>query len=121
MQSRTAQTFTGEIGIHFFYLNVGREMAPSLVRVEIPRWVAEDERLTGMLHTVLINQCKEMGGRPYPYALHRSHEVAVVRFEEKDQLKTMIIAELRKRGVDVDENSPKQAAKDISGNRTRYS
>jgi len=121
LQSRTAQTFTGEIGIHFFYLNVGREMAPSLVRVEIPRWVAEDERLTGMLHTVLINQCKEMGGRPYPYALHRSHEVAVVRFEEKDQLKTMIIAELRKRGVDVDENSPKQAAKDISGNRTRYS
>jgi hypothetical protein len=87
----SAQTFTGEIAIHFFYLNVGRELAPSLVRVEIPRWVAEDEALTGMLHAVLLAiSATSWAARPYPYALHRSHEVAVVRFEEKEQLKTMI-------------------------------
>ena len=28
LQSRTAQTFTGEIAIHFFYMNVGREESP---------------------------------------------------------------------------------------------
>ena len=121
LQSRTAQTFTDEIAIHFFYMNVGREAAPSLVRVEVPRWVAEDAALVGMLHAVLIEQCRLLGNRPYPYALHRSHEVAVVRFEEKDQLRTMIEMELRSRGVEVGELSHKQAHKDNSGNRTRFS
>jgi hypothetical protein len=121
LQSRTAQTFADEIAIHFFYLNVGREGIPSLVRVEIPRWVAENETLTGMLHAVLIEQCRVLGNRPYPYALHRSHEVAIVRFEEKDQLKTMIEMELRNRGVEIGGPSNKQATKDNSGNRTRHS
>lgn len=120
LQSRTAQTFTGEIAIHFFYMNVGREGAPSLVRVEVPAWVAEDAALVGSLHAVLIEQCRMLGNRPYPYALHRSHEVAVVRLEEKEQLKTMIEMELRRRGVPVGEASSKQAHKDHSGNRTRY-
>jgi len=121
LQSRTAQTFTAEIAIHFFYMNVGREKSPSLVRVEVPLWVAEDASLVGMLHAVLIEQCRLLGNRPYPYALHRSHEVAVVRFEEKEQLKTMIEMELRNRGVEFDGPSNKQATKDNSGNRTRFS
>ncbi len=121
LQSRTAQTFTDEIAIHFFYMNVGREGSPSLVRVEVPRWVAENAALVGMLHAVLIEQCRVLGNRPYPYALHRSHEVAIVRFEEKDQLKTMIEMELRQRGVEIGGPSNKQATKDNSGNRTRHS
>jgi hypothetical protein len=120
LQSRTAQTFTDEIAIHFFYMNVGREGSPSLVRVEVPRWVAENAALVGMLHAVLIEQCHVLGNRPYPYTLHRSHEVAVVRFEEKDQLKTMIEMELRSRGISVDGPSNKQATKDNSGKRARH-
>jgi hypothetical protein len=42
-----------------------------------------------------------------------------VTLEEKEQVTNMIALELRRRGVEVDEGSYKQAAKD-SGGRTSY-
>lgn len=120
IQSRSAQSFENELALHFFYLNVGRPERPWLARVEIPAWVADSSLLLDRLHSALIDQCWQLGSRPYPYALHRAHEVAVVRLEEKDQLENMIILELLRQGVDVGERSNKQYTKDISGNRTRY-
>lgn len=120
LQSRSMAAFTGEIALHFFYLNVGRVGVPSLARVEIPAWVAQDAALLEMLHAILVDQCRMLGNRPYPYALHRSHEVAIVRFEEKQQLMTMIEMEMRRRGIDVEDISPKQGTKDNSGKRTRF-
>jgi hypothetical protein len=120
LQSRSAGAFSEEIALHFFYLNVGRPEKPSLVRVEIPAWVAFDPVLLNMLHATLIDQCRMLGSRPYPYALHRSHEVAVVRFEEKQQLLNMIEMELRQRGVEVGSTSIKQDIKNNSGKRTRF-
>lgn len=118
IQSRSAQNYRGWLGLHFFYLNVGRFDHPSLARVEIPAWVAQDSEKLGMLHAVLIQQCEIMGTRPYPYLLHRAHEAAVVTLEEKDQVTGMISLELRKRGVTVGDHSNKQFAKDQPG-RTR--
>ena len=120
IQSRSAQSFENELALHFFYLNVGRPDRPWLVRVEIPAWVANARVLLDRLHSTLIDQCWQLGSRPYPYALHRAHEVAVVRLEEKEQLENMIILELLRQGVDVGQQSNKQYSKDISGNRTRY-
>jgi hypothetical protein len=59
-----------------------------------------------------------MGSRPYPYLLHRAHETAVVTQEEKAQVTQMIALELRRRGVEVGEQSYKQSAKGL-GKRTR--
>jgi hypothetical protein len=120
IQSRSAQSFEGELALHFFYLNVGQPDRPWLARVEIPAWVAASSVLLDRLHNTLVEQCWQLGSRPYPYALHRAHEVAVVRLEEKEQLENMIVLELRRQGVDVGEKSNKQYSKDISGNRTRY-
>ena len=120
IQSRSAQSFENELALHFFYLNVGRVDRPWLARVEIPAWVADSSVLLDRLHSTLIDQCWQLGSRPYPYALHRAHEVAVVRLEEKEQLENMIILELLRQGVDVGQQSNKQYSKDISGNRTRY-
>ncbi len=120
MQSRSAQHYHDELGLHFFYLNVGRENHPWTVRVEIPAWVVENCEMLDTLHAVLVYQSHIMNNKPYPYILHRAHEAAVVTFEEKDQVTQMITAELRQRGVDVEEASYKQSAKDNSGNRTRY-
>lgn len=111
--------FSGRLALHFFYLNVGRENHPYLSRVEIPRWVAESERLLNLLHGCLIAQAHHLGARPYPYVLHRAHEIAVVSRDEHDQLETMIAAELRKQGIMVDDRSNKQLAKDSSSNHTR--
>jgi hypothetical protein len=56
-----------------------------------------------------------MGARPYPYILHRAHEVAVVRHEEKRQVDQMLALELRRSGGEVEQVSAKQSAKDLPG------
>jgi hypothetical protein len=61
-----------------------------------------------------------MGNRPYPYALHRAHEVALVSFAEKAELQDMIAVEMLRQGVDAGQKSNKQEHKDQSGTRTRY-
>ncbi len=121
IQSSSKRDFSGALELHFFYLNVGRAEHPWLVRVEIPRWVAEDCGLLDLLHATLVGQCRQMGSHAYPYVLHRAHEVALVKLEEKQQILDMIAAELYRQGVEVGEKSQKQAVKDISGTRTRYS
>ena len=119
MQSGSRPHYTGDLALHFFYLNVGDEKHPSLVRVEIPKWVAADERSLNLLHAALLDQCRLLGARPYPYLLHRAHEIAVVKFEEKQQVEQMLELELRKSGGEVDEKSAKQSAKDLPGRGKR--
>ena len=119
IQSRSAQNYRGPLELHFFYLNAGRPDRPSLARVEIPGWVAQAPEMLDDLHAVLLQQCRIMGTRPFPYLLHRAHEAAVVTFEEKEQVTGMIMLELRKRGAPVGDFSNKQYAKDNPG-RTRF-
>ncbi len=118
MQSGSEKKYTGMLSLHFFYLNVGTEGHPWPVRVEIPRWVAEDTVKLDLLHGVLVEQCRVMGSRPYPYLLHRAHETAVVKMEEKQQIEQMLIMEMRKYDEEIDDGSHKQSAKDLPG-RTR--
>ncbi len=119
IRSPAAQSFTGELALYFFYLNVGMETRPYLARVELPGWVASDPPAVDLLHAALVSQSRVLGARPYPYALHRAHEVAVVPLVEKEQLEQMLVAEMLRRGLPVGEKSNKQTAKDGQG-RTRY-
>jgi hypothetical protein len=118
MQSSSDKNYTGVLGLHFFYLNVGTEGHPWPVRVEVPKWVVDDVEKLNLIHAVLVEQCKIMGSRPYPYLLHRAHETAVVKQEEKYQIEQMLQQELRRNNEDLDEGSNKQSAKDLKG-RTR--
>jgi hypothetical protein len=85
------------------------------VRVEIPQWVAEDRKKLELLHAVLIEQCNMMGAKPYPYLLHRAHETAVVRREEKDQVEQLLALELRRVRAEVGDRSYKDSAKALPG------
>lgn len=118
IQSSSEKNYKGVLELHFFYLNVGTEGHPWPVRVEIPRWVVDDRQQLDLLHAVLVSQCRMMGSKPYPYLLHRAHETAVVKNEEKYQIEQMLQQELRRNSEDVDEGSNKQSAKDLKG-RTR--
>lgn len=118
IQSSSDKRYTGVLTLHFFYLNVGTEGHPWPVRVEIPKWVVDDREKLDLLHGVLVEQCRMMGSRPYPYLLHRAHETAVVKHEEKQQIEQLLTMELRKHNEDVDDGSYKQSAKDLKG-RTR--
>jgi len=115
MQSGSRLHYTGNLALHFFYLNVGDTKHPSIVRVEIPKWVADDEGQLDLLHSALLQQCRAMGMRPYPYILHRAHEIAVVKLEEKQQVEQLLEMELRRAGGEVGEISAKQSAKDLPG------
>jgi len=119
IQSRSSKVFTGALKLHFFYLNVGFDDAPILARVEIPAWVAETGELIDLLHATLAAQCAITGSKPYPYVLHRAHEIAVVGMAERDQISTMIDTELRGLGMEPGEKSFKQGLKDLEG-KTRY-
>ena len=118
IQSSSEKSYKGVLSIHFFYLNAGTEKHPWPVRVEVPKWVVDDKDKLDLLHGVLVEQCRMMGSRPYPYLLHRAHETAVVKNEEKQQIEQMLTLELRKNNEDVDDGSYKQSAKDLQG-RTR--
>jgi hypothetical protein len=119
IQSLSSEKFRDELALYFFYLNVGRKDHPSLARVEIPAWVTQNSNLVDLLHNVLWEQSQMMGTRPYPYALHRAHEIAVVKYDEKEHISTMIQAELLQQGVIQVEKSNKQSAKDLPGKK-RY-
>jgi len=58
--------------IHFFYVHAGEEIG----RVEVPSWVANDEMLLGLTHSMVVDQCRR--GPGYPVALMEAHEQAVV-------------------------------------------
>jgi len=119
IQSSSNKNYKGVLELHFFYLNVGTAGHPWPVRVEIPRWVVDDKEKLDTLHGVLVEQCRMMGSRPYPYLLHRAHETAVVKNEEKQQIEQMLAMELRKNDEDVDDGSYKQSAKNLAGKTRR--
>jgi hypothetical protein len=117
LQSSSRQHYNGDLALHFFYLNIGNEGQPWLVRVEIPKWVASERENLDQLHSSLLEQCRVMGSRPYPYILHRAHEEAVVKLDEKRQVEQMLELELRRSGSQIDKVSHKQSAKDLPGRR----
>ncbi|MFQ5614000.1 MAG: DNA double-strand break repair nuclease NurA [Anaerolineae bacterium] len=78
--------------VHFFYLNVGQAGRGKLARVEVPVWVATDPDRLNILHAALIRQAwltrREF---PYPYALTRAHELAVITTAERQALERLIV------------------------------
>jgi hypothetical protein len=119
LQAKSAEKYTGSISIHFFYINVGDEKKPKIARVDIPLWIVNDKDALNNLHGALIEQAKIMGNEPFPYLLHRAHEIAVVTHKEKEEIDQMLAIEIRNNGGEVGEKSGKQSAKDLKG-RTGY-
>ncbi len=64
--------------IHFCYVHVGAEIA----RLEFPRWVAEDESMLNLVHTLAYSQAQK--GNGYPRVLAEAHEQAVIRGADRD-------------------------------------
>jgi hypothetical protein len=119
LQFRARKEFSGRKALHFFYLNVGTADRPAVARVEIPLWVVDSPGSLDLLHAVLLDQAHQSGLHPYPYALIRAHETAVVKLDEGEALKLLIQKELLQRGLPLSTDSEKLANKKV-GARTRY-
>lgn len=118
LQAKSAEKYADSISIHFFYINVGDEKKPKIARVDIPLWVVNNMDALNNLHSGLVEQSKIMSNAPFPYLLHRAHEIAVVTHREKEEIDQMLAIEIRNSGGEVGEVSGKQSAKDLQG-RTR--
>ncbi len=98
--------------ILFFYLNVATEgEEPVIARVEVPRWVAEDEARLALVHTGIIAQCRITGG--YPYVLARADELAYISGPEREHLEEMVGTALLSAGI-VPALSPKAYYKSLT-------
>ena len=79
--------------VYFYYLNVGEEIA----RVEVPRWVAQDEGLLTLGHTLILDQCQR--GQGYPVAIAEAHEQAVVDGRDRQLFKDLLAQTLERTGL----------------------
>jgi len=97
--------------IAFFYLKVFNGYKTAMARVDIPMWVARDKAAVDALHALLLDQCQMQGRTPYPYALTRADELAVVSSKDKQKLEELIRLELQKQNIQSPELPPKAASK----------
>ncbi|MDP1547768.1 MAG: DNA double-strand break repair nuclease NurA [Anaerolineales bacterium] len=118
LQAKSAEKYKGGLAIHFFYINVGDKKHPKIARVDVPLWVAENPSMLSALHAVLVEQSRIMGKAPFPYLLHRAHEIAIVTHREKEEIDRMLSRDILSSGGELGEKSGKQSAKDLQG-RTR--
>jgi hypothetical protein len=106
-----------DLTLNFFYMNVGSESRPWLVRVEIPQWVARSAEKLNTIQKTLLDQCGIIDSLRYPYVLHRAHEEAVVKQAEKQEIIQMLLQELQKRDFPYGQESYKQSYKNLTGRR----
>jgi hypothetical protein len=78
-RSSVVTKYYGANEVNFFYVRLDGEVA----RVEVPLWVAEDEKLVGLVHSTVLDQCRL--GLGYPVALSEAHEQAVISAADRQQ------------------------------------
>ncbi|HPR35322.1 MAG TPA: DNA double-strand break repair nuclease NurA [Anaerolineaceae bacterium] len=93
--TRSARKPANSLPVAFFYLNVSNdENEPCLARLEFPLWVSEVPGLVDTLHAVIYKEAQVLDSHPYPYLLHRSHELAVVKRIEADEIEVMLQSQI---------------------------
>lgn len=85
--------------IAFFYVKIFNSFQTAIARVDIPAWVARNPEAIDLLHGLLLDQCQMQGRTPYPYALTRADELALVSSRDKRKLDELVTIELRRRGL----------------------
>jgi hypothetical protein len=104
-----------DLAIHFFYLNLGAKGAPYLVKVEIPGWMVCFEDRINLLHAAILRETRVLDLHPYPYILHRAHELAVIHMDEHEEIERLLMEAYSKEGIPLGMQSNKQSNKIING------
>jgi len=107
-QSSTVQKHYGIHQIYFFYIKLNDEIA----RVEIPQWVATDENLLNLTHTLVLDQCQR--GHGYPIALSEAHEKAVITGIDREEFWQLVESFL------VEERLPSLSSAKSRSKKTRW-
>lgn len=96
----------------FFYLH----SAPGTVlRVEVPSWVAGDSGLLDLVHAGTLADSRSTGG--FPYALARAHEIAVIGQPERSELERRVRRAMQRSGLVIRRSSKAQAKRWLNRRR----
>jgi hypothetical protein len=106
--SKIVREHYGEHSVYFYYLRVGDEIA----RIEVPQWVAENETLLNITHSLVLDQCRR--GHGYPVALSEAHEQAVVTGADRESFWELVESSL------ADEHLPTSTSAKSFSKRTRW-
>jgi len=79
--------------VYFFYVNAGEEIG----RVEVPKWVAKNETLLSLTHSLVWDQCQR--GQGYPVAISESHEQAVVSAGDRRVFRRLLTDSLERQSL----------------------
>jgi hypothetical protein len=90
-QSSVVRDWYGEHEVRFFYVNLGDEIG----RVEVPAWVAQDDGLLSLTHSLIVDQSRR--GHGYPVALSEAHEQAVVNGRDRQEFARLVEESLGRR------------------------
>ena len=77
--------------ICFFYLKI---MELEVARIEIPLWVAKDDKLVDIVHSFCFDQSKK--GYGYPVALSEAHNQAVIKGDDRVQFYSLLSRKMLK-------------------------
>ena len=91
--SSVSREYYGEHQVYFYYIHGETEIG----RVEVPQWVANDENLLALSHTLILDQCKR--GQGYPVAISEAHEQAVITGSDRQIFKQMVTETLERQGL----------------------
>ena len=103
-RSSVVAKYYGANEVNFFYIRLDGEIA----RVEVPGWVAENEKLVELVHAAVLDQCQR--GLGYPVALAEAHEQAVVNVADREQFWQLVEQVLVEDGTSL-ESSAKSVSK----------
>jgi len=103
--ARILELYPESLRTCFCYVHVGTEVA----RVEVPRWVAEDETLLNQSLSILLGQVYK--GYGYPVALAESHNQAVVRGGDRARFFSLLEQQMIRVGLQNVGTSYKEARK----------
>lgn len=92
--------------ICFFYLN-SAQSGVNIARVDLPMWVARDEKTVNTVHELILDQCKILGS--YPYVLTRADEMAVVGKQDQAELEFRIARIMDRQGVHQSETAKQES------------
>jgi len=106
--SKISREHYGAHRIYFYYLNTGGEIA----RIETPQWVAENQGLLNLSHSMILDQCRR--GHGYPVALSEAHEQAVVTGADRENFWQLLERSL------VEEDIPAATSAKSLSKRTRW-
>ena len=101
--------------IYFFYLNAGRSGNSSILRIEVPQWVARNKAKLELVHATIYEQSKVLDG--FPYVLTRADEMAVVTGVDRQVLEEMIATALVRKGLPLSRSHKQQGKNQTRGKR----